>query len=1029
MYRLANVINLYINFIASLTIVYTHFTESKATHNMKMEMARLQNANAQMELLLTKASNESIEAKQSHTSRILHLESEREIIVNNIKHIEMAAAGDSGLVQDQSSLEQILTSLDRIKKHIDANNSALEQTILKVQTSSQLLLSKADEAKKIVEKEKQKIINEKEEAIADRFKMEKQLLDLKNKLEKQANHDKAIIKDLEGEILNQKLIIDKINKSTQNYISKLEEEMQSLQNLYQNSLARISDLQDKLSNMTSEKANHENIIHKVQEDLEQKSKEVALLQNELEKIKNKPKIDFAGQAGTSKENFISESSQTDKINYADKMRYNDTPNAQKIEEFDALTMKKSKDVRPKQIPQSFNEVQILTANIEPTFDFVKNTYLTYKLKQLSTCRLEHYSISSFENNLTDQNLVDIYNRQSDIHTVSSKAMVNLDEENSKQPTTVASEDLSNPFIPTSEESTDKDIFLIYQDSDDSRVEKDFDNKDKWPHVASSSQPDVNTNKIAKLRMRTGPQVQNEPSDIQKHPGVESYDIDSIQDRKQLKTQPSEGQDNKTAAKNYQYKIASPPKSKTVRYSDDVPGVIEKEPNDDTDLGANSDAYNLRGYNADSTDNKSSPKKNIYAEDDDKSRYIQADNYTPIQKIEAPITSELKKYPEDKLSKFPRESSKTKHINHEVRTTSLPSKPLRNDSSVEDTGDHKTNKYSNDYDSKINNNDNYASDVEDTMIGPTKLRYKKDNSHKIKNIQNNDFSMVDAEDSKLDLHTSSYSQNYRAKNVEDDEGIDISDQNQYFKNKKPVVTRTITSSDSNKNDKSHHQLSRVGADVLVFKNEKARNTSPPKSQLGSFGLEYILNTVKQELEPSNSKPNSYVRRTRSDDIYNMLRDSGVSEFSPVVTTDKTISSLSGSPSNRSPSKSVTEQSIMVNIDPTEDYENKIRILAKTLENIERDYKKKIDAIKVQYDSHIKSIINEHNQGVKSIQGLHEETLQDIIKIHENEAESLRSMSIEHVRKAEKLEKENRLLKSKLQETCKFSAEASIVFTFT
>lgn len=1017
-----------------ISIFCTHFTDSKATHNMKMEIARLQNSSTQMEQLLSKASSESIKTKQNHTTRILHLQNEREIIVNNIKQIEMTAAGDSALVQDQCSLEEILTSLDRIKKHIETKKlqcAALEQTLLKVQTSSKLLLSKADEAIKIVEKEKQKIVNEKEEAIADRLNMEKQLLDLKDKLEKQANHDKAVIKDLEGEILNQKLIIDKINNSTQKYISKLEEEMKSLQNLYQNSLAKISDLQDKLNNMSSEKVNNENIMLKIKEDLEQKRKEVASLQQELDEVKNKPKIDFKSQAGTSKDNFFSKSSQTDKMSYADDVRYNDTPNAQTIDDVEVLKMKKPKDSRPKQIPQSFNEVQILTANIEPTFDFVKNTYLTYKFKQLSTCRLEHYSISSFEDNLTDPNLVDIYNRQSDMHTVSSKAMANLDEENSKQPilSTVGSDDLTNPFISTPEKSTDKDLFLIYQDSDGSCVEKELDNKDTWSHVATSSQPEVNINNMASMPIRPNSQISNDSSNIQKHPdNTHTYNIDPIDSREELKIPPGEHQDKETAGKKGHYNTENTPKSNAVRYSNDVARVPEKEPNNEinlldakTQLGA----YNHMQYNADSVDNKSSPRENVYEEDDDKNNYFQGDNYNAIQKLEGSIPSKSKNYPEGRASKFPQKSSETKDLNHEVRSKVLPTWLLRNDPNIKDTGDHKTNRYSNAYNSKKNNNDMYISDTEEPMTEHTKLKYTKDDSQRIKNIQNDDFSTLDAEHSKLNLNASKYLNSHKAKNADDDDNIGISDQNQYFIDK-PVVKCTKLSSDSNKDEKSHHQLSRVGADVLIFKNVTARNSSAPKSQLGSFGLEYILNTVKQELEPNNTstKPNSQVRRTRSDDIYNMLRDSGASEFSPAMTADKTVSSFSGSPSNRSPSKSVTEQSVMVNIDPTEGYENKIRLLAKALENIEKDYKKKIDAIKVQYDSHIKSIINEHNQGVKSIQSLHEETLQDIIKIHENEVENLRSMSIEAMRKAEKLEKENRLLKNKLLETCKCSAEVSI-----
>lgn len=980
-----------------------------------MEIARLQNSNTDMEKELYRASDESIRTKQSHIAKILHLQNEREIIVTDIKQIEMTGIGDSALIQDQCSLEEILRSLERIKKHIEDKNSqcaALEQTLLKVQTSSQLLLSKADEAKKIIEKEKQKVIHEKEEAIADKLNMEKQLLHLKDTLEQQANHDKTVIEDLEGEILNQKLILDKINSSTHNYITKLEEEMQSMQNLYQNSLAKISELQDKLNSASSEKANVENILHKLHDDLKEKSKEVTSLQIELDEIKNIPKTDFKSQIGTSATNFLNESSQTDKMNYADEIRYNDPPDPQKIEDVDVMNLRKPIDLRPKQIPQSFNEVQILTANIEPTFDSVKNIYLTYKLKQLSTCRLEHCSISSFEDNLAGQRVVDIYSRQSDMHTDSSKAVANLDEDNSKQLTlsTLGSDVLNNPFVSTSEKSTDKDLFLIYHDSDGSRVDEVFDNKGTWTHAASSSQPEVSMSKMAKRSIRLNQQNPNETRDTlkfenQKRPNEESYEVnpeDGVS-RKELMIQPNENQLDKAAARDSQYKtVVGPPKTKTIRYSGEVTGLTEKELNNEMDsVGAKKqlDAHDFNQFKTDLLHKKSLPRDYVYAEDVNQSRAILEDDDITIKELQESIPSKPKYYSEVSCSKFPQDSSQIKGLNHGTLSSDPQTWPLRSDPNIKGTDKHKSDQKRNNYSDEenfevrgIKNKDIYIRDAENQI-----------SDHRNRYIQN-DFSTLDAEDIKPNPNINKYRNS-----------SEQSQTNQYFTDKEPVKHMKL-SSDSNKDDKSHHQLSRVGADVLIFKNEKVKNDSPVKSQLGSFGLEYILDTVKQELAPNNNEANSQIGRTRSDDAYNMFRDGGVSESSPGMTADKTVSSFSGSPSNRSPSKSVTEQSVMVNIDPTEDYGNKIRFLSKTLQTIEKDYKKKIDAIKVQYDSHIKSIINEHNHGVKSIQSLHEETLQDVIKIHENEVESLRSMSIEAMRKAEKLENENRLLKFKLQ-TCK------------
>lgn len=967
-----------------------------------MEIARLQNYNADMEKQLARASDESIRSKQSHKARIIQLQNERENIVTDIKQIEITSVGDSALLQDQCSLEEILWSLNRIKKHIedqDLQCAALEQTLLKVQTSSQLLLSKADEAKKIIEKEKQNIIHEKEEAIADRLNMEKELLDLKDTLERQANRDKTVIKDLEGEILNQKLIIDKINNSTQNYITKLEEEMQSMQNLYQNSLDKISELQDKLNSKTSEKANIENIMHKLHEDLERKNKEVTSLKIELDEIKNIPKTDFKSQVGTSKANIINESSQTDKMSYVDEIGYNDPTDLQRIEDVEGINLRVPKDKRTKQIQPSFNEVQILTANVEPTFDFVKNTYLTYKLKQLSTYRLEHCSISS-----SDQNLVDIYSRQSDMHTDSSKIMGNLDHENSKQLTlsTHDSDVLNNEFVSTPEKSTDKDLFLIYHDSTGSRVDKEFDNKDTWSHAASSSQPEVNMSKMVRRSILLNHQSPNQSrdnhkSENQKHSDEEFYEVNPKGGvgRKEPKIQPNEYENNKTVARNSQHKTnMGSSQTKTVRYSGELIGLPEKEPNKEIySVETKNQLHNqdLKQYQPASLNEKSAPRD--YAEVDDQNRAILED--TAIKKLQGPISSKPKYYMEM--------SSLTKDLNHESLSNNPQSWPLRRDSNIQNTGkynsDQKLKKYSDEDNFKVrgvSNSDMYIRDLEDQI-----------SDHRIRNTENNSSGF---EHYKPEPNISRY---------RDSNGQNQT--NEYLTDKK-LVSHTKLSPESNKDDKSHHQLSRVGADVLIFKNEDVRDDGLPKSRLGGFGLEYILDTVKHELEP-DIELNSQVRRTRSDDVYNMFRDGGVSESIPGMITGKTVSSFSGSPDHRTPSKSVTEQSVMVNIDPKEDYENKIQFLSKALQAIEKDYKKKIDAIKIQYNSHIKSIINEHNQGVKSIQSLHEETLQDVIKIHENEVESLRSMSIEAMRKAEKLEKENRLLKFKLQ-TCKCLPEVSI-----
>lgn len=212
------------------------------------------------------------------------MKKERNLIATDIKQLELYSAGDSTLIPEHCEVEQILSSLNRIRKSFDAKRSkseSLEQTLEKVKTTSQVFINKADEAKTYFEKEMQKIICEKEDAIKDKLNMEQQLISIKHQLEEQIAHDESVIKDLEAEIENQKLIIDKINDSTKSYISKLEEETQSLQDLYQNSMSKVCELQEQLNATTAEK---DDIIQKLYADYNNKSKEVAVLQSQLADI-------------------------------------------------------------------------------------------------------------------------------------------------------------------------------------------------------------------------------------------------------------------------------------------------------------------------------------------------------------------------------------------------------------------------------------------------------------------------------------------------------------------------------------------------------------------------------------------------------------------------------------------------------------------------------------------------------------------------------------------------------------------------
>lgn len=817
---------------------------------MKLELAKLNTDNLKLEeqLSITKLkSDESLRDKHKYVSQVIHLQNEREIIVTDIKQLEISSVGDSALMPDKCKTEDILHSLDRVRKSLEAKQSKssnLEHTLFKVQTSSQLLLSKADEAKKLVEKEKQKIYKEKEEAIADKLNMEKQLSELKRELKNQKNTDKALIKDLEGEILNQKLIINKINNSRQNYISKLEEDMQSLQNLYQDSIIKVSDLQEKLQKLSEENSKNMNIIEKVNLDLEQKSKDIADLHKKLRECKEISSKDLEVQA-TSSPNMKNVKIQTDKFNFENNI-VNGSIENNKITEV---------TIHHKQKPQLLNEVQILTANVEPTLDFVRHSYLDYKMPRLQKGKLEQYSVSGMLDN-TDSNgrespikvntyshsadevsqaphFIDIYNKLS-ANTESSNCNDLIDGETGtitvKDPQSATkssgftefgnyvfdSEDNINNkknqnskyFGTSTEDSTEKDVFLIYKESEGSHPDKRYENKEIW-----------NTN--------TKPEILVERMTIQ------------------------------------------PPQQKLIKK--DTPTKRQNR----------------------------TPKQNIFYE-----------------KME----------------------------------------------------------------------ENHKNDGTKQKIDIELPRVQIDSQSNI--------SISDGE-------KKSYTVTLFSSQKPDDINVDINKSNNKLTQEKSqtLINKSLSkqklTSVTEKNQLKHQ---------IVLNNETDTKNSDPN---------YTFNTVR-EMNPEYTDRHTGLKRSRSADVIINLKDSATIDSSQFK-----IFPGSASPSSeKSQHKSVKEQTVMVNTDGKEYYEEKIRHLTHTLQNIEKDYKKKIDAIKIQYDNNIKNIINEHNQGVKSIQSLHEETLQDILKLHENEVENLRTMSIEAMRKAEKLEKENKLLKNKFQDSSGF-----------
>ncbi|KAL0894525.1 hypothetical protein ABMA27_013104 [Loxostege sticticalis] len=947
--------NSYVKMDQSMKTLEAH--HSKAAHNMKMELAKLQNENAKLEqqLSVTKLrSEESSRDKNKYLSQVVHLQNEREIIVTDIKQLELKSDGDSALTPEKCGVEDVLLSLDRIRRSLDAKSSkstSLEQTILKVKTSSQLLLTKADEAKKLVEKEKQKIIMEKEDAIRDRLNMEKKLEVLKEKLDSQISNDAKIIKDLEASILNQKLL----NEHT---ISKLNDELHALQASYEKSRAAVDSLQDKIRNLTEDNEICKKKNYQLNSDLHDKCEEFEKIKNKLNVFTNKSFQNYGVQVRLPS-NHISISSQTDTLHVLDSMlepdinesdkslkKVTDTvshPNTKHSSK--ATENKPVSNILPRQHPHSLNEVQILTANVEPTFDFVRSSYLNYKIQRLSPGRLEQYSISneeepgtsraqddSFENaNVDDPHLIDIYNRS--IHSISSKVIENeedtiaskLDSQSPGKSSAFTKYDYSNDYSintesnnnntykdsmfvePTSQQSTDADMFVIYKDSDSNY------HGDK----KKTQKPMTKIEQAEKI----------DESGSRKRHSNERKHKNQLKQGKERKLHIT---DNKTYL--YGQEIDEDDKRKLniklPRVENDSRSIIATSEGDKKSL----DSYTIGIY--------ASPKQNSFTD-----------------------------------MKLNRDLDIT---NLKQETPSLPT--ISTDGQYLDS--YNSFKINFDEDESLQGNDRKHSKFRNTISENKGNPQKSDRRIQMLRTQIRHIKKPENEG-----------------NEENYEG-----------------------------DESHHKLSRVEANVFLIESDSnlSKTDRSEKPHLSNkkpknFALDYILDTVKHEIDPESDHD---VRKSKSDERFNLAKireaDSIPSKDSPLKVSSleyKTISSPSrsfGIMSENTQSKFIVERSFMAKKDDLSDYESRIQYLTKALENTEKDYKKKLDAIKIQYDSNIKNILHEHNLGVKNIQGLHEQTLQDIMKIHENEVENLRTMSIEANRKAEKLEKENRSLKNKIQD---------------
>ncbi|XP_039765071.1 uncharacterized protein PFB0765w-like [Pararge aegeria] len=847
--------------------------QSRATHNMKLEFTKLQNENEKLEDQLSTTrliSEESFKETNMNVSLIKQLQNERELIISDIKQLEINSIGDSNLLPSKSSVNEVITSLHRIGKYIDSKNTSLEQTLLNIQASYQLLKSKAEEAKIIAENEQQKIIYEKEQAKKEREGIEKHLNHLKAKAKEEKVNYEKVIKDLEGEMLNQKLILDKINQSKESNISKLIEENQLLRVQCENYETDIKELEQKFQYESEQKSNNLGLIEKTNKALENKDKMIVTLQNQIDALKNKQtqpsctqtefvtidnncQTDKYEHEGSVQKSFLNANSMCENVKIINK-NVDASPISEISNEKKLLISQNISDP----MGPSINEVQILTANIEPKIDFVKNIYLKYKIKRLSLGNLEQHSITGLQeatlSNGNDQGLI-----------------------------------------------ANNELFSVTQ------VPESFHSRN-FPSQNFHSQLKLNNDST----------------------------IDNIKKLNSTKIA--------VGTTNDQY---ISPTSDLENYNPDFENIIsirdfKKENN------SFHDSFPVR-------------EKDLFVIYKD-SMY---DGQKKIKKVRATGVKERAR------------QGKANQLNVEetIYISANTSDNIEDDSIKQ----------------KLSINLPRVIDV-----SPSFMTSSDDDK---KSLDSFGTPQLDSEKTSIQQYFINHSEN------------DI--QSDGAKVEALVSKKTVFSNESN------HNLPRIGAKILVLKNsinDSLDKQSEDFNVKSNYGLQYILNTMQNEINPNNMNKLNLIKPLRKshsvETFINISESSRSKRLSPL----KMSSSKFGTTSNYSPQfTNSVDRATLVKFDDIEDFENKIHKLTTALENIEKQYKKKIESVKMQYDSNVQCIINEHNHGVKSIQNLHEETLQDIKKIHENEVENLRSMSIEAMRKAEKLQVENRCLKSKFNYT--------------
>ncbi|XP_063375851.1 uncharacterized protein LOC134663413 [Cydia fagiglandana] len=1013
---------------------------SKASHNLKLELAVLKQSKSKIEdeLSITKSQYElSSKNKQNYLSEIEDLKNDRDIIVTDIKQLEIFSVGDSELYPDDCEIERILHSIDRIKRAFEAKHAktlSLEQTIAKVQASSQLVLNKADEAKTYFENEKQSILNEKENVMKEKNSLEKQLVDLKNELNNQISKDGKIIKDLHVEMSNQQLLFDKIHDSADKYIKTLQDEIQSLKDLYQDAHSNISELQEKLSKSMAENDEKDSIIQNIISELESKTKEISEIKLNFDNLAKDHTNNASQKRGS--DNYRDVSSQTDNVQHrsffdlagstaksSDEMGQYDLTKINKSGHRDSI--KPMYDLLPQHKPPCVNEVQILAVETTPTFDFVRASYLDYKIKRLGPGLVEHHSIlptsasiTSFvdvshemSNNFSESNdsyntqdveilknyegLVDIYHSPSDGIKTSSKLIgISIPNQNSLEtygqktdgvyPNKNSKIFLSEVVQPTENYN---ELHTTAKSQNEKHVEiagKKSDNRDR-KHVKSnvkfesSSTIPLDSNKKetdeTKLKLKINlPRVAVESNSYVTTTDNDNY---STFDNYSHSIQESLSDVHNPSSSEHDTK-SEPTSVPTISKADDLymrsRSFIEI-PSKDSSASKSSSPSDSR-IPADKTND--SPGQFIVYEDR-KVRVTKPQQiFTFMEKLQNPDFKNDEasfRFIADDENDLP--TGKT--LDHNVKLDSFG----KSDDSI----------YLHLLKSKRI--------VQTSKMPQKEIAYDDPLEGLVSRESNKDYSYL-ATEKKRKEHTSKTPQQKLAPSGNDKphhKGRLVSDKKTKTKtgNVGSDVSIGYLNEKKSESEKSHHDTEAcLEADnfLKISKSssnmgDDGHNDNSMQERRSDYALRYILDSLKPDRAENSG---SYLLSTTSDEGY---------------ANDRIQPS-----SSKSRPKSL-DQGVMVNLDTNNKYyEELIAGLRKSVEDAEKDHKLQIEAIKIQYDRHIKNIMNEHNHGVKSIQSIHEETLRDIMRVHENEVENLRTMSIEAMRKVEKLEKECMSLKSKM-----------------